>query len=234
MVGKGAIISSLLPELAFSFTAKKPFFLLITGGGVSQDDLNKSIFPASLEKKQDYSFAVQEVYFAGKNLSHHDAVAALTGVRFNEKNNFPESGIKFFHTSHLPILDNARGKDKATFEAALSFKNENPGSSVICYLNEADAAHFSEEAYRQAIQDYGHYAKQLTESLVGRDKRIQTDIIIGSELGRDIQPSDMAEGWHHVCEESRKTICLWISPSNVIPKVQYHEEIRQYLLPGIG
>lgn len=225
LLGKGAALSLLLPDLAFTFAQRKSFFVLITGGGIPSNDLTEKVFPAALKNCENKNYKVQELFFQGKNLSHYDALHALCGLSPMHGNYSKNEALRLFHTSSYLNTQNSFLTDEESFNAALQYKIRNPESSVICYLNGADAAHYSIISYREALENYQLFAQKLTAVLQGH----KGEIIIGSELGRDFKPGTPESGWHHVCEESRKTKCLWISGSTEIPPLKIHEEIQQCL-----
>jgi hypothetical protein len=231
-LGKGALLTALLPELALSATKQPTFFLLITGGGVAAQDLKEIVFKPILGQSTNLTSSVHDLWLNATALTHGEGITALTGLSHKDFIQPQDTSLKTFSTSHQFAAlntENVFSADKDTFRAALDWKKNHPQQSVICYLNEADAAHYSSEKYAQALMAYAGYAKQAKEEFLLKKQAGAYHLLIASELGRDPQENISDEGWHHVCPESRKTACLWISPFANQPALQHPEQILPYL-----
>jgi hypothetical protein len=221
-IGKGVMLSALLPHLAFSNNAQQPFFLLITGGGVSLQDLKEKVFPSALGQCTNLFTSVHDMLVSNHELSHTAGFEALCGLDLKNLSYSSGQETAIFYTSNQSgRLDKKHSflKDEESFEAALNYKINHPQSSIICYLNEADAGHYSIEKYNLAITRYAEFSKKLILALSNKNLLMNGNIAIASEIGRDLLPTEKNSGWHHVCPESRKTTCLWISRFPATPTI---------------
>ena len=228
-LGKGAIMLALLPENILAVEQRNSFFLLVTGGGTFTNDLEEKVLSPLLGQCTNVRAQIQNLVYVGKELSHENAFFELTGFSLQNPNENDQLKCSLFFTGHLNGgLKNKKVflNDNDCFQAALAFKKERPSQSVICYLNEADAAHYSIDEYQSSLNNYAKYAALLLEEANYNDEMTSCDFIVSGEMGRDAMPDSHESGWHHVCEESRKTKCLWISRNSSLPILHYTHQIK--------